>query len=166
MNRRSFISNSLLMTAVTVKSLESFSQTNTLTSANQDQCIPNLDYISAEATGFLVYEHYHRASIPVAALINPPRGGIKIKTTQLDQPSLDKVKVKSFLEKTGLQPNRILNHDHEFIVTQEQLERIASGEKEVKVNVKTPLGNFGHDFYFTATKSALIKVKRARNRGA
>ena len=39
---------------------------------------------------------------------------------------------------------------------------IASGEKQVKISVLTPKGNFAHNFFFTAPSSALIKIARAR----
>jgi hypothetical protein len=129
-------------------------------------CIPDLDYISGEATGCLSYEHFHRFSIPVSYLINPPPEGFTERTSDLDQASLDVKALDKFLKKTGLKEKDIRFHSHLINVTQEQLERIALGEKEVAVEVKTPKGNFGHIFYFTATQSALIKIARARSGGA
>ncbi|MNU08099.1 hypothetical protein D3C72_2539940 [compost metagenome] len=53
-------------------------------------------------------------------------------------------------------------HSHEVNFTQAELERIASGEKEVQITVKTPKGNIGHHFFFTAPRSAIVKIQRGR----
>lgn len=126
-------------------------------------CIPDLDSISAEATGFLRYEHFHRLSIPVAALISPPAEGLEIRTTNLDQRSLNEVQLKKFLKETRLPEADIRYHSHAVKISQAQLEEIARGVPKVAIEVRTPKGNFGHIFYFTATKSALIKIQRARS---
>jgi hypothetical protein len=128
-------------------------------------CIPDLDFVCAEATGFVSYEHFHRLAIPVSVLITPPQEGFETRTTTLDQRSLDEEAFKKFLTKTGLKEQDIRFHSHAVKITQEELERIASGEERVKIFVKTPKGNFGHEFFFTATKSALIKIQRGRSGG-
>ncbi len=163
MNRRQFISTAVLSMA-TIRSFGA--QSSSSVSAKQNQCIPNLDYISTESTHFQVYEHYHRLSIPISALILPPSGGVTVKTSMLDQSSLDKKKYTNFIEQTKRKFESLINHDHEFVITQEQLERIASGEREVEVKLLSPIGNLTHIFYFTASKSALIKINRARKSGA
>ncbi|MCB0412363.1 MAG: hypothetical protein KDD22_07545 [Bdellovibrionales bacterium] len=167
MNRRKFLASTTTMTAAACLIGKSPRACSAPASPGQqeDPCIPGLDYISAEATGCLRYEHFHRFSIPVSALIAPPAEGFIGRTTTLDQLSLDVVALHKFLEDTGFNEKMIRFHSHEVKITPEQLERIAQGEKEVAVEVKTPKGNFGHIFYFTASQSALIKIVRARSGG-
>ncbi len=168
MNRRKFLSATASVTAAACI-LGETSRTLASPTAQElppNPCIPDLDYISGEATGCTRYEHFHRYSIPVSALINPAAEGYTARTTILDQPSLDEKALMQFLKETGLNEAGIRFHSHEINITQEQLERIAQGEKEVAVEVRTPKGNFGHIFYFTATQSALIKIARARSQGA
>lgn len=120
-----------------------------------------LDEISTEATGFTKYEHHHQLAIPISVLINPPDEGFKVRTSTLDQGSLDEAAFKSFLKESGLDES-LRFHSHEVKFTKDQLNRIASGEKEVKISVLSPKGNPAHDFFFTAPRSAIIKVKRGR----
>lgn len=126
-----------------------------------DSCVPSLGYISAEATYFKAYEHYHLLSIPVSALITLSDKGYTTRTSVLDQGSLDEEALKKFLKETGLSSS-LKDHSHEVHVTQAELQRIANGEKDVEITVLTPKGNLAHRFYFTATQSALAKVRKAR----
>ena len=127
-----------------------------------ETCAPTLDSVTAEATYFARYEHFHILAIPVSILISPPETGYKVRTSTLDQGSLDVKALKQFTEETGLDYEGLKNHSHEVRFTQTELERIASGEKEVKITVKTPKGNLAHEFFFTAPRSALVKIQRAR----
>jgi hypothetical protein len=131
----------------------------------EDLCWVKVDEISAEATYFKAYEHHHQLSIPVSALILPPKDGLKVRTTPLDQGSLDVEAFEQFIKQSGLSP-ALRTHSHEVIFKQEELERIASGEKEVKITVPTPKGNLAHEFFFTAPRSAIIKVQRGREKKA
>ncbi|MCC6137886.1 MAG: hypothetical protein IT287_04590 [Bdellovibrionaceae bacterium] len=157
MSRRLFLSTAAIA-ALTMKSYSAESNTT----PPDDPCIPDLDSISAEATGSLRYVHFHRVSIPVSALIDPPQEGFEVRTTTLDQRSLDEVALMKFLKETGLKEKDIRYHSHSVKITQAQLEQIAQGEKNVEVIVKTPKGNYGHTFFFTASQSVLIKIQRAR----
>lgn len=130
-----------------------------------NECIPDLDFISAEATETKFYEHYHRLSIPVEALIDLPEDGIEIKTSFLDQKSLDEESYYKTLKSFPYLCDRevpLRFHFHNVKITQSELKRIASGEKNVEIVVPTPAGNLAHKFYFTATKSALIKIQRSK----
>ncbi len=83
MNRRRFLATTAFASLAIQPSLA-----QSTSSESGDPCIPDLDSISAEATGYLRYEHFHRISIPVSALIAPPLEGIEVRTTTLDQRSL------------------------------------------------------------------------------
>ncbi len=125
------------------------------------ECLLKVDEITAEATGFTRYQHFHNLSLPVSVLIAPPEAGFKIRTSILDQGSLDEAAFAQFIKETGIDPS-LRYHSHLVSFTKEDLGRIASGEKEVKIGVLTPMGNFAHNFFFTAPPSALVKIKRGR----
>lgn len=160
MNRRFFI-----LSGIASGSL--FSLFNKAVGAPSDDaaakvaCLMKQDEITAEATGFTRYEHFHQLSIPLAVLINPPAEGFKIRCSMLDQGSLDEEAFNKFIKETGLDPS-LRYHSHQVSFTREELDRIASGEKDVKIRVLSPKGNFAHEFFFTAPRSALIKIKRGR----
>jgi hypothetical protein len=124
--------------------------------------MPNLDFVTAEATYFARYEHFHLLSIPVSVLIKPPAEGYVTRTTTLDQGALDEKAFNQFIEETKLNGPALRRHSHEVKFSTEELQRIASGEQDVEVIIKTPKGNLAHKFYFTASKSALVKIRRGR----
>ena len=158
MNRRNF----LLSTLATSATLSLLANSEAAVAAPVvDTCILMPDQIFAEATGFVRYEHHHQLVLPVSVLIHPPEEGFKIRTSTLDQGSLDEKAFKDFLKESGLDDS-LRFHSHEVKFSKEELNRIAIGEKNVKIAVKTPMGNFGHEFFFNAPKSVLIKVKRGR----
>lgn len=166
MNRRNFVMSAAIVTAVTTligKGTRVLAKP--LPKSLVNPCIPNLDYISAEATVCQRYEHFHRFSIPVSALINPPAEGFTERTSNLDQPSLDEVAFQQFLKDSGISEGELRFHSHSITVTQEQLERIAQGEKNVAVELIGKNNKLSHVFYFTASQSALIKIARARSGG-
>ncbi|RYZ72763.1 MAG: hypothetical protein EOP05_10665 [Proteobacteria bacterium] len=158
MNRRLF----LFSTAASAVTLAFIEKINAAPLASDpSQCLVKLDEISAEATYFSRYEHHHQLAIPVSALILPPKEGFKTRTSVLDQGSLDVKAFEQFIKESGLSP-ALRTHSHEVNFTREELDRIATGEKEVKVTVPTPKGNIAHEFFFTAPRSAIIKVQRGR----
>lgn len=155
MNRRLFLSSSLTLGSALLIGQESIANPESAV------CVPGLDFVSAEATYFKAYEHYHLLSIPVTTLITLPEAGFTTRTSILDQGSLDVEAIEKFLKETGLSAS-LKTHSHEVKFTQAELQRIASGEKEVEITVLTPKGNLAHRFYFTASPSALAKIRRAR----
>lgn len=156
MKRRDFLASTLLTGAVLLKAKSAHAAPKP-----PEVCVPGLDYVSAEATYFARYEHYHLLSIPVSVLMNPPADGFKVRTSVLDQDSLDVEALEKFLKETGLS-SALRTHSHEVSFTQKELIRIGDGEANVEITVPTPKGNLAHRFYFTATKSALVKIKKAR----
>lgn len=152
MNRRTFLYSSLY----SIAGLLLPNPANAEPSPQTDVCVMKNDEITTEATGFKYFEHYHQLSIPVAALIQPPDDGIKVRTTVIDQGSYDP-KGRALPGFTG--------HSHAVSFTKDELSRIAQGEKNVMIRVLSPLGNFAHEFFFTAPKSALIKVQRGKLAG-
>ncbi|WP_413576681.1 hypothetical protein ACLVWU_01430 [Bdellovibrio sp. HCB290] len=162
MKRRQFLSSSLVAGATLLMSESLLAETGS-TLAAPNTCLPDLSVVTAEATYFSVYEHFHLLSIPVAMLVAPPADGYTTRTSPLDKESLDVVAFEKFLKETGL-PEALRTHSHEVKFTQKDLLRIGDGEKDVEIVVMTPKGNLAHRFYFTATKSALVKVKRARSK--
>jgi DUF971 family protein len=160
MNRRLFMLSALATgTAMSLRRAEAAVSKPAAT--KEASCIMKLDEISTEATGYTRYEHHHQLAIPVSALILPPKDGLTVRTTNLDQGSLDVKAFEQFIKESGLDP-ALRHHSHAVSFTREELDRIAVGEKEVKISVKTPKGNFAHEFFFTAPQSALIKVRRGR----
>ncbi|MGZ3769161.1 MAG: hypothetical protein ACXVCP_06630 [Bdellovibrio sp.] len=158
MNRRLFLSSMVLAGTVLrfpFQSQEAFA-------AEPDSCTPGLDFVSAEATYFSRYEHFHLLSIPVSILIKLPKEGYTTRTTTLDQGSLDEEAFAQFIKETGLNGPALKKHSHEVHFTFEDLQRIASGEQNVEVIVKSPKGNLAHKFYFTASRSALVKIRRGK----
>lgn len=160
MNRRFFLLSGLASSA-----LFAFTKKADAEPASGDAakniCLMKMDEITAEATGFTRYEHFHQLSVPIAVLINPPKEGFKIRCSTLDQGSLDEKAFNEFIKETGLDPS-LRFHSHEVKFTQDELNRIASGEKDVKITVLSPKGNFAHDFTFTAPRSAIVKIQRGR----
>lgn len=131
--------------------------------ADPQVCVPTgLDFVSAEATYHARYQHFHLLSIPVSVLVEAPAAGYKVRTTTLDQGSLDEEAFIRFIKETGLNEQGLRFHSHEVNFAKEELIRIGSGEKEVEITVMTPGGNLAHRFYFTASPATVIKIKRAR----
>ncbi len=161
MNRRLFVLSALASgTLLSIRDAQAVLAKDTGT-PKELACINKLDEISTEATGYTRYEHHHQLAIPVSSLILPPKEGLTVRTTTLDQGSLDLAAFDQFIKETGLSA-ALKTHSHAVTFTPEELDRIALGEKEVKIAVKTPKGNPAHDFFFTAPQSALIKVQRGR----
>lgn len=117
-------------------------------------------YVSAEATYFARYQHFHLLSIPLDVLIEAPKDGYATRCSPLDQASLDEVAFAKFLDETGLKDEALRHHSHLVKFTQQDLLRIGSGEENVEITVMTPGGNLGHRFYFTAPKSAVLNIQR------
>jgi len=161
MNRRNFVFGTALSGLAIALPGRSIAEPTSVKS--EDLCLIKMDQVSAEATYFSRYEHFHILSIPIAVLINPPAEGFKIRTSPLDQDSLDEKAFAEFIKDSGLDGPSLRKHSHEVNFTKEELERIASGEKEVKITVLTPKGNVGHYFYFTASRSALVKIQRGQD---
>ncbi len=149
MDRRTFIASSLLSTGFL-----------SFVSSADEICAPSTDIVSAEATFFSRYEHYHNLSLPLSVLINPPVNGYKTRTTLLDQESLDKAAFDKFIKESGLPGPTLQHHYHDVLFSQEDLVRIASGEKNVEIVVLTPKKNLAHRFYFTVSAAGLIHIKR------
>jgi hypothetical protein len=128
----------------------------------EELCVMKMDHVAAEATYFARYEHFHVLAIPIAVLIAPPAQGFKVRTSPLDQDSLDEKAFAEFIKDSGLDASSLRVHSHEVTFTQAELERIATGEKEVQITVQTPKGNLAHHFFFTAPRSAIVKIQRGR----
>lgn len=121
-----------------------------------------LDAIQIESEGQVpFFEHYHQILVPVAALVDPPAEGITLVTSPMDQGSYD----QAGYDATFTKPQDKLNfqhHKHPVFISQQQLQQIASGAREVLVQVYSKnTGNHVHDFKITASRSALIKTQRA-----
>jgi hypothetical protein len=161
MNRRLFLFSSLATGATLTLSRSSQAATDVAATPKPEVCVMKADELTTEATGFTRYEHFHQLTIPVSILVKPPTEGFKIRTTPLDQGSLDEVAFAAFIKETGIDAS-LRFHSHEVSFTAEELERIASGEKAVKISVLSPKGNPAHDFFFSASRSVIIKVNRGR----
>lgn len=113
----------------------------------------NLDEnVYAESTLWFKYMHFHKLEIPLAALISPPADGLKVKTSNVDQSIFD----------PGLAEIGLANHDHKLLISATELERIASGEKNVALNAYLKDGRVTHKFLVSAPGSIVAKVKKAR----
>lgn len=154
MNRRLFLKSAAVGSVVLVGK-------EALATSAETTCLPGLDHVSAEATYFARYEHYHLLSIPVSVLISLPAKGYTTRTSTVDQASLDMEAINQFIKETGMSDS-LKTHSHKVEFSQDDLKRIAAGEKEVEITVLTPKGNLAHRFYFTASPSALARIKRAR----
>lgn len=161
MNRRFFLLSGVVSGALFAFLKKADADPAASSAASKDVCLMKLDEITTEGSGFTRYEHYHQLSIPVSVLINPPKEGFKIRCSTLDQGSLDEKAFNDFIKETGIDPS-LRFHSHEVTFTQDHLNRIANGEKDVKITVLSPKGNFAHDFTFTAPRSAIIKIQRGR----
>ncbi len=160
MNRRHFLKNATVAGATLALSNKSLAVSTP--AQPEDTCQIRMDQVSAEATYFARYEHFHILTIPVAVLVNPPEQGYSTRTSVLDQDSLDEKAFNEFIKETGLDGASLRIHSHAVTFTKEELERIANGEKDVKITVMTPKGNIAHYFYFTASRSAQVKIQRGR----
>lgn len=160
MNRRHFLKSAALTGAALTISNKSLA--TEVAGKDNDACLIRMDQVTAEATYFARYEHFHILAIPLSVLIAPSVNGYTTRTSPLDQASLDEKAFNDFIKETGLDGASLRTHSHSVTFTQQELERIASGEKEVKITVMTPKGNLAHHFYFTASRSALVKIKRGR----
>ena len=127
-------------------------------------CLAKESEFATESKDTPFYEHFHTLSLPVSALINPPKEGLTVFTTEVDQGSYDVAGFKSFLKTSGLKAEKLQNHSHDVLITQDQLTRIANGEKEVEIKVISKAGNYVHNFVITAPRSAIVKVLKARSR--
>lgn len=157
MKRRTFLSTAIASTAAL-----KLGGPAVVFAQEAEVCVPGLDFVSAEATYFSRYQHFHLLSIPVDTLIAPPSEGFTTRTSLLDQASLDNEAFMQFIKESGIDEKALRHHSHQVKFTKEELDRIASGEKEVKITVNTPKGNLGHYFYFTASPSALARIKYGR----
>jgi hypothetical protein len=157
-NRRNFILTSVL-SGVALSAAKAASAD---TIKKEDLCVMTMDHVAAEATHFARYEHFHVLTIPIVVLIAPPAAGYKVRTSTLDQDSLDEKAFAEFIKDSGLDASSLRVHSHEVNFTQAELERIATGEKEVQITVATPKGNLAHKFFFTAPRSAIVKIQRGR----
>jgi hypothetical protein len=160
MNRRNFILTGVLSGVALTTAKSALAAPASLN--KEDLCVMKMDHVTAEATYFARYEHFHILAIPISVLINPPAEGYKVRTSPLDQDSLDEKAFAEFIKDSGLDASSLRLHSHEVSFSQAELERIASGEKEVKITVLTPKGNVGHHFFFTAQRSAIVKIQRGR----
>ena len=122
-------------------------------------CLMRLSEISTENIDSPFFEHFHRLAIPISSLIKPPQEGLILKTGLMDMGSYN---AQEF-EASGLNAKTLLPHIHEVAVTQNQLDRIATGEKDVEIRVITKKGIYVHNFFVTAPPSALIKVRKGRS---
>jgi hypothetical protein len=159
MNRRHFVVSGVL--SGLALSIGKVAKAQTLATPSES-CDLRMDYVTAEATYFSRYEHFHILAIPISVLAAPKPEGYKVRTSPLDQASLDEKAFEDFIKESGLDGASLRKHSHEVTITKEELERIASGEKNVKITVPTPKGNLAHHFFFTASRSALIKIQRQR----
>ncbi|WP_413587162.1 twin-arginine translocation signal domain-containing protein [Bdellovibrio sp. HCB274] len=160
MNRRHFLKGAALTGAALTMSKNVLAAE--LPVATGEACLIRMDQVTAEATYFARYEHFHILAIPLSVLIKPSDNGYTTRTSPLDQASSDEKAFNEFIKETGLDGGSLRTHSHSVTFTKNELERIADGEKEVKITVMTPKGNLAHHFYFTASRSALIKIKRGR----
>jgi hypothetical protein len=160
MNRRHFLKSAAL--AGTALTMANKSLAAEATAKNDETCLIRMDQVTAEATYFARYEHFHILAIPLSVLMAPSDKGFTTRTSSLDQASLDEKAFNEFIKETGLDGDSLRTHSHSVTFTKDELERIASGEKEVKITVMTPKGNLAHYFFFTASRSALVKIKSGR----
>lgn len=162
MNRRHFILSGAALSGAMLITKTSKAE-EVLSAKKEELCLMKMDQVTAEATYFARYEHFHILAIPISVLITPPAAGYKTRTSPLDQDSLDEKAFNEFIKESGLDGNSLRVHSHEVNFTQAELERIANGEKDVEITVLTPKGNLGHRFYFTASRSAIVKIQKGRS---
>jgi hypothetical protein len=122
-------------------------------------CVRLASEFSAENTDSPFYEHFHQLSVPVAALMNPPQDGIVVKTLPVDQGSYDIAGFNKFIASSGLKADSLRSHDHDVRISNEQLIRIAQGEKDVEIKVISQKGNYVHNFFITASPMVLATIK-------
>jgi hypothetical protein len=125
-------------------------------------CLVRESEIHTESVDTPFYEHFHTLAIPVSALISPPQEGITVTTSVVDQGSYDVSGFKKFIASSGLKADSLQSHSHPVKITQDQLQRIANGEKDVEIRVISKAGNYVHNFLVTAPRSAIVKVQKGR----
>jgi len=150
MNRRNFLILSGLITLPFSHAL----------SAN-DQCLTGLQGIDVESNDSAGYEHFHQLILPVSALITPPRSGIKLLTSTVDQGSFNDSDMKTFAKTLNMNSDALRTHNHEVFITYEELKSIASGTKNVEIKVYARSNKqYVHNFLITAPPSTLSMIKK------
>lgn len=125
-------------------------------------CFLRADELTTESVESPFYEHFHQLTIPLEALVEPPAEGLVIRSGPVDQGSYDVEAFEKFIRSSRLDEKALVRHQHDVMIAQDQLRRIASGEKDVEVRVISKNGNDVHNFLITAPPSALVKVKKHR----
>jgi hypothetical protein len=123
-------------------------------------CPLDLETIAVESDETPFFEHYHQLSLPVSALVDPPKDGILLSTSAVDQGSYDIEGFERFIRSSGLDRDKLKSHSHDILISQADLKRIAGGEKNVEIRVISKAGNYVHNFKITASASALAKVRK------
>lgn len=123
-------------------------------------CLMKLSEFVVETSETPFFEHYHQLVIPVSALVDPPRGGLVVKTTPIDAGSYDVEGFQKFVASSGIDEKSLKTHSHDVTLTAAQLDRIGRGERDVEVRVISKNGNYVHNLLVTAPPSALVKVRK------
>lgn len=126
------------------------------------ECVLNLENLAVESGDSPFFEHYHQLLLPVSALLAPPKDGVTVVTSAVDQGSYDTIAFEKFIKSSGLNADNLKVHRHEVQITAAELSRIAAGEKEVEVRVISKAGNYVHNFKITASASALARIRRGK----
>lgn len=149
---------------MTTSRREFFSLASSLVAPIKDiPCIMHTGDLSVETQESPFFEHFHFLSIPVEALVNPAEAGIILTTTPLDQDSYDVDGFKKFIASSGLNEKNLLVHTHDVKLSKDQLQAIASGQKDVEVRVISQKGNYVHNFKITASPMILATIKNKKS---
>ena len=126
-------------------------------------CVMHTGDLAVETQESPFFEHFHFLTIPMSALANPPDAGIVLTTTPVDQDSYDVDEFKKFIASSGLNEKNLLVHTHDIKLSKEQLQAIASGQKDVEVRVISQKGNYVHNFKITASPMVLATIKNKKS---
>ncbi|MCB0412364.1 MAG: hypothetical protein KDD22_07550 [Bdellovibrionales bacterium] len=156
MNRRLFLNLSSLFTFLPLARASEHQSKSCYTKLTG---LHGVDVESNIAEGF---SHFHQLIIPVADLISPPEGGIKLLTSCMDQGSFDQAGLEQFASEAGFSLEALQMHDHDVFISRAELRRIASGESDVEITVYArDKKTYVHSFFVTAPPSALAAVREA-----
>lgn len=133
-----------------------------LSPAKDVPCIMHTGDLAVETQESPFFEHFHFLSIPLEALVKPPEAGIVLTTTPVDQDSYDVDGFKKFIASSGLNEKNLLVHTHDIKLSKDQLQAIASGQKNVEVRVISQKGNYVHNFRITASPMILATIKNKK----
>lgn len=125
-------------------------------------CYLHTDEVTAESVDSPFYEHFHQLTIPLSALLNPPAQGVTIRSSPVDQGSYDVEAFEKFILESHADEKALQRHQHDVLITEDQLRRLAGGQPAVEIRVISKNGNYVHNFLITAPQSALVKVRKVQ----